>query len=331
MLAGKSMDAEPVGDREAKIKMHIRTVTSAVEALTLPEIQLDQFFVKTQDVLLPYLDSLYGSSIDADDHSMFTKLTSFYESRFMEDMRALNCLDPDTLTRVTDYVPQIVDFVKTIEENGFAYTTPSGSVLFDLKAFENANNQYPRLEPWSRNDNGRQAEGEGALTQKLSEKKTDSDFALWKASRPGEPSWPGPWSKGRPGWHIECSAMASDVIGSQVDIHSGGIDLAFPHHDNELAQSEAYWFSKHQHVQHQWVNYFLHFGHLSIAGAKMSKSLKNFTTVKEALARGDWTSRSLRIVFLLGSWGEGVEIGEKVIQESITWEGRLDVSITLVW
>ena len=329
-LAGKSMDDAPVGDREAKLKMHIRTVASATEALTSPDIQLDQFFAKSQDILLPYLDSLHGSSIDADDHSIFTKLTSFYEGRFMEDMRALNCLDPDTLTRVTEYGPQIVDYIKTIEEHGFAYKTTDGSVYFDVGAFESANNKYPRLEPWSRNDKGRQAEGEGSLVQTTSEKKGNSDFALWKASHPGEPSWPSPWSKGRPGWHIECSAMASDVIGPQVDIHSGGIDLAFPHHDNELAQSEAYWSSKNQHEQHQWVNYFLHMGQLSITGSKMSKSLKNYTTIKEALSRRDWTSRSLRIVFLLGNWRDGIEITESVIKESNAWEDRLDVRTTLV-
>lgn len=104
--------------------------------------------------------------------------------------------------------------------------------------------------------------------------------------------------------------MASSRLGSQNDIHSGGIDLAFPHHDNELAQSEAYWSEKKQ----QWVNYFLHMGHLSIQGSKMSKSLKNFTTVRSALDKGDWNPRSLRIVFLLGGWRDGVEITPELIQ-----------------
>lgn len=330
VLQGGSLDNAPAGDREAKIKMHIRTVSSAVKALGVAEIPLNEVFTKTQEILLPYLDSLYGSSINAEDHSIFTKLTSKYENRFMEDLRALNCLDPDVVTRVTEYGPQIVDFIKKIEDHGFAYKTSDGSVYFDVENFEAANNKYPRLEPWSRNDGGRQAEGEGALVQTTTEKKGNSDFALWKASRPGEPSWASPWGKGRPGWHIECSAMASDVIGPQIDIHSGGIDLAFPHHDNELAQSEAYWTGKNQHEQHQWVNYFMHMGHLSIAGSKMSKSLKNFTTIREALSRGDWTSRSLRIAFLLGNWREGIEITDSYVKESTAWEDRLDVSITLL-
>jgi cysteinyl-tRNA synthetase len=113
----------------------------------------------------------------------------------------------------------------------------------------------------------------GALTAGSGERRRKSDFALWKASKPGEPSWPSPWGEGRPGWHIECSAMASEVLGAEMDIHSGGSDLAFPHHDNELAQSEAY------HECPGWVNYFLHTGHLHIEGLKMSKSLKNFITI----------------------------------------------------
>ena len=131
------------------------------------------------------------------------------------------------------------------------------SVYFDIKAFEAANNSYARLEPWNRNDAELLADGEGALSKDATGKRSAADFALWKASKAGEPSWTSPWGDGRPGWHIECSAMASEKLGKQFDIHSGGIDLAFPHHDNELAQSEAYWNNEHDH-QHQWVNYFLH-------------------------------------------------------------------------
>lgn len=133
----------------------------------------------------------------------------------------------------------------------------AASVYFDIKAFEAANNSYARLEPWNRNDTDLLADGEGALSKDATGKRSTADFALWKASKPGEPSWPSPWGAGRPGWHIECSAMASDKLGKQFDIHSGGIDLAFPHHDNEIAQSEAYWNRGREH-QHQWVNYFLH-------------------------------------------------------------------------
>lgn len=337
VLKGQAVDGQGIpGDREAKIKMHIKTLLSASEAmLELNSGRLsnssERFQNQNQDVVMPYLDSLFGSTINSNDHSIFTRLTQKFEERFMEDVRALNCLDPDEITRVTEYGPQIVDFVKKIQDNKFSYSTSDGSVYFDIEAFEAANNNYARLEPWNRNDEDLLADGEGALSGKLSksEKRSKADFALWKSSKPGEPSWPSPWGEGRPGWHIECSAMASDKLGSEIDIHSGGIDLAFPHHDNELAQSEAYWLEKGQSHSHQWVNYFMHMGHLSIQGSKMSKSLKNFTTIREALSRGDWTPRGLRIVFLLGNWHDGIEITEELTKEASAWEDKLDVSETL--
>ncbi|KAL2866251.1 cysteine--tRNA ligase [Aspergillus lucknowensis] len=320
---------EKAGDDEAKVKMHIKTVLSAANVITEAE-QPDKsaaeqtfperFFTDAQDLLLPYLDALEGSSIDADDHGIFTKLTRKYEDRFMKDMDDLNVLRPDELTRVTEYGQEIADFVQRIVHNKFGYVTADGSVYFDINSFEAAGFPYARLEPWSRSDNKLLAEGEGALTSKATEKRSKSDFALWKASKPGEPSWKSSWGRGRPGWHIECSAMASARLGKQMDIHSGGIDLAFPHHDNELAQSEAYW---HSHDD-QWVNYFLHMGHLSIQGSKMSKSLKNFTTIREALEKKEWTPRSLRIVFLLGGWKDGVEITDDLVSAGNSWEDKLN-------
>lgn len=330
VLEGHSVDGGLSGDEEAKLKMHIRTSLAAAEAmaaLKTNSISSEQFSHQVQDILLPYLDSLYGSTINAEDHSIFTKLARKFEDRFMEDVRALNCEDPDVVTRVTEYGRQIVDFVREVEQKGFAYQTSDGSVYFDIAAFEKADHNYARLEPWNRNDKDLQSDAEGALTAKSSEKRSDADFALWKSSKPGEPSWPSPWAGGRPGWHIECSAMASDQLGSQIDIHSGGIDLAFPHHDNELAQSEAYWCNRSHHSQHQWVNYFIHMGHLSIQGSKMSKSLKNFTTIREALSSGDWTPRGLRIVFLLGGWRDGIEITQSLVKEGSSWEEKVNVGL----
>ncbi|WEW56034.1 cysteinyl-tRNA synthetase [Emydomyces testavorans] len=315
------------GDKEAKVKMHIKTATSAAKALAdivsdKDSMLSETFYDLVQDVVLPYLDALKGSSIRGEEYSIFTKLTKRFEDRFMEDARALNILDADEITRVTEFVPEIVSFVEQIVQHNFAYVTSDGSVYFDIAGFEAVGNHYARLEPWNRNDTTLQADGEGALINKTVEKRSKADFALWKASKAGEPSWPSPWGPGRPGWHIECSVMASSRLGKQMDIHSGGIDLAFPHHDNELAQSEAYW---HKGCSHdQWVNYFLHMGHLSIQGSKMSKSLKNFTTIREALERGDWTPRSLRIVFLLGNWADGIEITEDLVKAGNAWEEKLN-------
>ncbi|GLA43110.1 hypothetical protein AnigIFM63309_000836 [Aspergillus niger] len=328
VLQGGALEADKKpGDAEVKIKMHIKTVTATTSAIAEAAQKLSgidaasskAFYDAAQDVFCFYLDVTEGSTIPGDAHEIFTKLTKKYEDHFMRDMRDLNVLDPDAVTRVTEYGQQIADFVEKIVANKFGYVTSDGSVYFDIKAFEEAGNHYARLEPWNRNNQPLLRDGEGALSR-ATEKKSSDDFALWKASRPGEPSWSSKWGQGRPGWHIECSAMASSCLGSQIDIHSGGIDLAFPHHDNELAQSEAYWC---EHKQ-QWVNYFLHMGHLSIQGSKMSKSLKNFTTVKDALERGDYTPRSLRIVFLLGGWRDGVEITDDLIKNASSWEEKLN-------
>ena len=156
-------------------------------------------------------------------------------------MRRLRVRDPDTLTRVTEYVPEIVSFVERIIQNGYAYEV-EGSVYFDTRAFDRAPaHDYAKLEPWSKGNSELLAEGEGALSAAATAggRRSNADFALWKASKPGEPRWDSPWGPGRPGWHIECSVMASAVLGENMDIHSGGVDLAFPHHDNEMAQSEV--------------------------------------------------------------------------------------------
>ena len=154
-------------------------------------------------------------------------------------------------------------------------------------------------------------EGEGALTAE-SDKQSPDDFALWKKSKEGEPKWPSPWGDGRPGWHIECSTMAAENFSCPIDIHSGGVDLRFPHHDNEIAQSEAYYQQK------QWVNYFLHSGHLNIEGLKMSKSLKNFITIQEILKKCN--PEQLRLLFLLHKYDALMNYGENSFDEAINKE-----------
>jgi cysteinyl-tRNA synthetase len=325
VLEGGSLEPNTKpGDAEAKIKMHINTTRAAARALETDPKMLTplDFYRLVNDPMCLILDEKGKEGIQGDDHGVFTKLTREYEERFFRDMDDLNVLRPDELVRVTEYGVEIADYVKKIVDNNFAYRTDDGSVYFDIKGFENAGYPYARLKPESRGDQELQADGEGALSKDTGGKRADADFALWKASKAGEPSWASEWGPGRPGWHIECSAMASAKLGKQMDIHSGGIDLAFPHHDNELAQSEAYFKCG---AESQWVNYFLHMGHLSIQGSKMSKSLKNFTTIHEALReKKEWTSRSLRIVFLLGEWRKGIEITDDMVQEGRSWEDRVD-------
>uniref|UniRef100_T1E1M8 Cysteine--tRNA ligase, cytoplasmic n=1 Tax=Cupiennius salei TaxID=6928 RepID=T1E1M8_CUPSA len=274
---------------------------------------LDLLFSKSKDVLSEWLDLQKGSEVN--DNSIFSELPARYEKEFFEDMKNLNVQDPDVVTRVSEYIEEIIQYIEKIIENGLAYES-NGSVYFDtIKFDESPGHFYGKLVPEAFGDLKKLQEGEGDLSissDRLKEKRNPSDFALWKTSKPGEPSWNSPWGKGRPGWHIECSVMASDVLGDSLDIHTGGYDLKFPHHDNELAQAEAYFDNDH------WVRYFLHSGHLTISGCKMSKSLKNFITIKEAL---DYhTARQIRLAFLLHSWKDTLDYSPETLDIALHYE-----------
>jgi len=221
----------------------------------------------------------------------FSSFARKWEGDFFEDMKSLNVDYPDVIVRVSEFVPKIVEFIQKIIENGYAYES-NGSVYFDIEAYrKSGKHTYGKLEPFSVNNTEKLKEGEGSLTANESEKRSAQDFVLWKKSKPGEPVWSSPWGEGRPGWHIECSAMANHIFESPIDIHSGGIDLRFPHHENEIAQSEAFYDND------QWINYFIHSGHLNIDGMKMSKSLKNFIKIRSMISR--YSARQLRLLFLL--------------------------------
>lgn len=259
------------------------------------------------------LDKEQGASVT--DPAVFRGHAAKYEREFLEDMDALGCRRPDVLTRVSEYVPEIIAYVQQIISNGMAYEA-NGSVYFDTNSFRACGHTYGKLNPWAVGSATLAAEGESNF--ETSEKRSPQDFALWKAAKPGEPSWESPWGQGRPGWHIECSAMASSIIGSRLDIHTGGEDLRFPHHDNELAQAEAFY---HHDGCQQWVNYFLHCGHLHIEGLKMSKSLKNFVTIREALST--FNARQLRLMFVLQPWNKTMVYGEQSRAEMKAREAQL--------
>ena len=256
----------------------------------------------------------------------FSELAKKYEKEFVEDMASLGVPLPDLVTRVSEFIPEILAYIQQLVDNGIAYAA-NGSVYFSTEEFEKQGHKYGKLMPENIGNADLLDEGEGALTDGC-EKRNPTDFVLWKKTKDHapesgivEPSWESPWGPGRPGWHIECSAMshfATEKLGSSVrgggtlDVHAGGVDLKFPHHENEIAQSEGFSGS------HQWVNYWLHTGHLNIKGFKMSKSLKNFITIRQALEKH--TARQIRFCFLLHKYNAPMDYGDNTMTESVNIE-----------
>ncbi len=197
------------------------------------------------------------------------ELSAKYIGRFFEDSKALGVRPADHYPKASEYIPQIIDFISRIEAKGLAYATEDGSVYLAVKEVPG----YGKLSGMIKEELLA-----GARVEVSDEKKSPVDFALWKGAKPGEISWPSPWGDGRPGWHIECSAMCLDLFGETLDIHGGGNDLIFPHHENELLQSESA-------NGKPLAKYWLHNGMLNVQEEKMAKSLKNFFTVRQVLEK----------------------------------------------
>ncbi|WP_054252508.1 cysteine--tRNA ligase [Neofamilia massiliensis] len=200
-----------------------------------------------------------------------TELSNKYIEAFMEDAKALNLYDYETINpRATEYIQKIIDFVQGLVDKGAAYEV-NGDVYFNIEAAKN----YGKLSKKNLEDLI-----SGARVDVNDQKRSPADFVLWKAKKEGEPSWLSPWGEGRPGWHIECSVMAKTLLGETIDIHSGGVDLQFPHHENEIAQSETL----HDKT---FARYWLHNGFITVDEEKMSKSLGNFFTLKDVAEKYD--------------------------------------------
>lgn len=204
-----------------------------------------------------------------ENHEPFGALTARYIQAMEEDAAALGVISPSFEPRATEYIGSMVTMIESLLGKGLAYVANNGDVFYDVRRFPG----YGKLSGKSLDDLRA-----GERVEIDTNKRDPLDFVLWKAAKADEPSWNSPWGKGRPGWHIECSAMSEHYLGEQFDIHGGGQDLQFPHHENEIAQSEG--VHGHSHV-----NYWMHNGFVRVDNEKMSKSLGNFFTVREVLAR----------------------------------------------
>ena len=229
---------------------------------------------------------------------------------YMEQLDKLG-VRVDLHPRVTSHIDEIIEFIQGLIDKGHAYVAPSGSVYFSVDTYED----YGALSGRASKDLWGQEE------EFIAEKKSPYDFALWKARKPGEPYWDSPWGPGRPGWHIECSVMSTRYTGESLDIHGGGSDLIFPHHENERAQSEAYLGRR------PWVKYWLHTGMLLVSGEKMSKSLGNIVPLREALAK--WNPHVLRIWLLSAYYRSPLEYSETGLEQARRLQERLHNSYQL--
>lgn len=276
---------------EGKVGMYVCGVT----AYDLSHIGHARVYV-TFDVLLRYLKHLgydvhyVRNFTDVDDKIIARandlgedpiSLSKRYCEEFLHDMVYLHCLPPSVEPRVSDHMPQIIDMIERILENGYAYRI-DGDVYFSVDKLP----EYGRLSGRKLEDN---RAGERVAVD--SRKKNPADFALWKSVKEGEPFWDSPWGPGRPGWHIECSAMSAAYLGHTFDIHGGGMDLVFPHHENEIAQSCAA-------CRDSNISYWVHNGFVTIDSEKMSKSLGNFFTIRQVIDL--YHPLALRL-FLLGT------------------------------
>ena len=229
-----------------------------------------------------------------------------FEASFISQMDRLNIAHPDLRPRATEFVDRMVEVVADLVEHGMAYTTDSG-VYFDVDRLDG----YGALVGRSVDD---LRDGAGARVDVDDDKDDPLDFALWKAAKPGEPTWDSPWGPGRPGWHIECVAMSLHLLGDGFDIHGGGDDLVFPHHENERAEALG--------CGRTFARYWVHNGMVQVDGEKMSKSLDNFTTLSALLDA--WDPRVLRLVVLQTHYRRTMEIGSTTLDQASAALTRLD-------
>jgi cysteinyl-tRNA synthetase len=224
--------------------------------------------------------------------------TGEYETAFLKDFDALGCLRPNHLPHATDFIPQIISLIEKLVARGIAYRANDGSVYFSIDKYRGCGRRYGQLI----NLNFEQMRVGERVSSDEYAKESVADFALWKAHVPedGVVYWPSPWGQGRPGWHIECSAMSMDILGPSFDLHLGGEDLIFPHHEDEIAQSEG---AGVQPLGQPFVKHWVHCAHLLVEGKKMAKSLGNFFTFRDLVAKG-YSGREIRCLLIQAHYRE---------------------------
>jgi cysteinyl-tRNA synthetase len=226
------------------------------------------------------------------------EIAARFTAEYHRDLTALGMLEPDVEPRVSEHLPEIVELVRRLIDRGFAYPVEGGDVYYRVGAFA----PYGAL---SKRNAQEMLDGAVSRVETDPRKESPLDFALWKAAKPGEPFWQSPWGSGRPGWHIECSAMSSAHLGASFDLHTGGRDLIFPHHENEIAQSQG------AHGDGTFASYWLHNGFINFAGEKMSKSLGNFFTIRDILERH--VPEALRYFLLTVQYRTGLNFEVEVL------------------
>ncbi|WP_370978381.1 cysteine--tRNA ligase [Agaribacterium sp. ZY112] len=265
------------------------------------------------DLLKRVLDTLYPEVVyarnitDIDDKIMkaaaesqrsIESISNEYADAYVADMAALNVLQPTLSPKATDHIQPMLDMIQSLVDKGHAYAA-EGHVLFDVRSMHD----YGKLSNRSLEDML-----EGARVEVAPYKKYGGDFVLWKPSSNDEPGWDSPWGRGRPGWHLECSAMIAEHLGESIDIHGGGRDLVFPHHENERAQSQC------AHGGKQFVKYWMHNGYINIDGEKMSKSLGNFRTVRGLLEQ--YHGEVIRFALLSAHYRSELDFSASLLDQS---------------
>ena len=244
--------------------------------------------------------------------------TGQYETAFLDDLRALGCREPHQKPRATEYIAQIIDLIEKLVARGVAYRAPDGSVYFSIEKYRGCGCQYGQLLKLNFDE---MRTGERVKSDEYA-KESIADFALWKARVPedGEVYWRSPFGEGRPGWHIECSAMSTSLLGNTFDLHLGGEDLIFPHHEDEIAQSEGA-------TGQPFVKFWLHGAHLLVEGKKMSKSLGNYFTLRDLQAKG-YTGREVRYLLLSAHYRETFNFTLEGLAGAKTALARIDECVT---